>query len=619
MPDISSIAITGARGTVGQEVVRLCASKGYRTIQINRSEGGKVEVSNTEERIADIAGNYEETLNAVKRSDAIIHLAAIPNPVDKQDANVHNNNVDSAFNGFRAAAELGIKTISYASSVNAIGLAYANQPLHFDYFPLDEEAASKPTDSYALAKQEAELQARSFVEWFPGTKIACLRIHEVAPRADVRKEHQDDWEGAGVKQLWGWVHPAATARACLLAIEKADNFQGCEDIPSRELAQRHYPNARIKGNWGKSNEPFWTIGKTEKVLGWRHDETAQSIWRNHPTSSELASWGCSLSESDNFPREYSVNILNPINNGRLQHRLGVGGLGFFTRQLSHPRHTPRQPAVSLAHPHLPIPQSPVQGAPHFPTCRTQRERENESTYLGMPNPLLYPIWLMCREIEARLINQEPQTAVCQLPATVRASEDRYRSENDTSERSQPKFLLLDTPGHGKLRHHAVSSVTSSKALRGILFFVDSAAVSSAAGLTETAEYLHDILLALQKRNAQGKTSKRPEQVPVLVAANKQDVFTSLPAGIVRSKLQEEITKVRQTKSKGLLDSGMGMDDDEMVDEEANWLGAYGSKDFKFEQMEEHGVDIQIVGGNVKGDGKEKGKVEDWWAWVGDNL
>ncbi|KAI7617718.1 hypothetical protein KC343_g9387 [Hortaea werneckii] len=294
MPDINTIAITGARGTVGQEVVRLCASKGYRTIQINRSEGGKVDVSNTEERIADIAGNYEETLNAVKGSDAIIHLAAIPNPVDKQDANVHNNNVNSAFNGFRAAAELGIKTISYASSVNAIGLAYANQPLHFDYFPLDEEAASKPTDSYALAKQEAELQARSFVEWFPGTKIACLRIHEVAPRADVRKEHQHDWEGAGVKQLWGWVHPAATARACLLAIEKADNFEGCEvfnvharttaqDIPSRELAQRHYPNAQIKGDWGKSNESFWTIGKIEKVLGWRHDEREGSYLQSYDT------------------------------------------------------------------------------------------------------------------------------------------------------------------------------------------------------------------------------------------------------------------------------------------------------------------------------------------------
>ena len=61
MPDINGIVITGARGTVGQEVARLCASKGYRTIQINRSEGGKVEVSNTEKHIADIAGKYKHS------------------------------------------------------------------------------------------------------------------------------------------------------------------------------------------------------------------------------------------------------------------------------------------------------------------------------------------------------------------------------------------------------------------------------------------------------------------------------------------------------------------------------------------------------------------------------
>lgn len=42
------------------------------------------------------------------------------------DGQVHSNNVNSAFNGFRAAGELGIKRICYASSVNAIGLAYTN-------------------------------------------------------------------------------------------------------------------------------------------------------------------------------------------------------------------------------------------------------------------------------------------------------------------------------------------------------------------------------------------------------------------------------------------------------------------------------------------------------------
>jgi nucleoside-diphosphate-sugar epimerase len=83
-------------------------------------------------RTADVANSYDDTLQAFKGCDAIVHLAAIPNPVGKEDWKVHSNNVNSAFNGFRAAGELGIKRFCYASSVNAIGLAYANQPLKFD-------------------------------------------------------------------------------------------------------------------------------------------------------------------------------------------------------------------------------------------------------------------------------------------------------------------------------------------------------------------------------------------------------------------------------------------------------------------------------------------------------
>lgn len=147
--------------------------------------------------------------------------------------------------------------------------------------------------------------------------------------------------------------------------------------------------------------------------------------------------------------------------------------------------------------------------------------------------------------------------------------------------------------------------------------MDSAALSSPAGLTEAAEYLHDVLLLLQKRHTQVKTSKDAPALSVLVAANKQDVFTSLPAGLVKSKLEEEVGKIRQTKSKALLDSGIGMEDDS--DEASNWLGEYGAKTFKFGQMEEHGVDVAVAGGSVKGDGDEKGNVKDWWAWIGENV
>lgn len=275
------IAITGARGTVGREVVKICAKAGHHTVQINRTDQEYDGTANSEMRTADSANSYDDTEKAFQGCDAVIHLAALPNPVDKEDWKVHSNNVNAAFNGMRAAAGVGIKRFCYASSVNAVGLAYANQPLHFDYFPLDEDTPQNPTDSYALAKQEAETQAKAFANWFPGMNIACMRIHEVAPLKDVQKEHQEDWENAAVKQLWGWVNPTATARACLLAVE-TDKLKGCEifniiaptttqDTPSEELAKKYFPNAEIRGHMSK-NQAFWTTTKAKEILGWTHDE-----------------------------------------------------------------------------------------------------------------------------------------------------------------------------------------------------------------------------------------------------------------------------------------------------------------------------------------------------------
>lgn len=276
------IAITGAKGIVGSAVTRHCADRGYETVQIDISEFEENPVPNSTTKVADTAGDYDGFKKALEGCDALIHLAAIPNPVNKSDAVVHSNNTNSAFNGFHAAGELGIKRICYASSVNAIGLAYATQPLRFEYFPIDEEMTPAPTDAYALAKSETELQAKSFVKWYPGTKIACMRFHEVATREAVRKHHEADWEGGGIKQLWGWVRPEATARACLLALEKWDNYEGMEvfnvhapttaqDMSSEELAKKYYPKVPIKGDLS-GNKGFWTTEKAQRILGWEHYE-----------------------------------------------------------------------------------------------------------------------------------------------------------------------------------------------------------------------------------------------------------------------------------------------------------------------------------------------------------
>lgn len=252
-------------------------------MQINRTEQDHDGTPNSEMRTADVANDYDATIKAFKGCDAIIHLAAIPDPVDKDDSKVHNNNVNSAFNGLHAAGELGIHKVCYASSVNAIGLAYSNRPLKFDCFPIDEETTQRPTDSYALAKDEAELQAQSFVHWFPGMNIACMRIHQVAPRKEAKQEQEEQWEARGVRQLWGWVNPSAVARICLMSVEKSDKVNGCEvfnvaaptttqSTPSEELAKKYFPDVEIRGGLSE-NQSFWTCEKAERILGWTHHET----------------------------------------------------------------------------------------------------------------------------------------------------------------------------------------------------------------------------------------------------------------------------------------------------------------------------------------------------------
>jgi signal recognition particle receptor subunit beta len=82
-----------------------------------------------------------------------------------------------------------------------------------------------------------------------------------------------------------------------------------------------------------------------------------------------------------------------------------------------------------------------------------------------------------------------------------------------------KFLLVDTPGHGKLRHHALDNITSPQNLRGVIFLVDAASLSTGdESVWQTSEYLHDILLLLQKRGTGSKTSKAPKEISLLIAA-----------------------------------------------------------------------------------------------------
>ncbi|KAL1858980.1 hypothetical protein Daus18300_009738 [Diaporthe australafricana] len=229
-------------------------------------------------------------------------------------------------------------------------------------------------------------------------------------------------------------------------------------------------------------------------------------------------------------------------------------------------------------------------------------------------------------LERRATPSETHTSQTWSSIELAVSEDgasSFREDLDASGSTASKFLLVDTPGHGKLRHYARGRLTAegtqSARLKAVVFVVDAAAVSEPDVLADTASYLYEVLLALQRRMGSTRTSKAPYAIPLLVAANKTDLFTALPARLVKTNLEKELGRIRSARSKGLLDSGAGDGGDADGaggDEADDWLGEYGSAEFKFDQMREFDTEVDVVSGNIIGDGPG---VDAWWNWIGSRI
>ena len=165
--------------------------------------------------------------------------------------------------------------------------------------------------------------------------------------------------------------------------------------------------------------------------------------------------------------------------------------------------------------------------------------------------------------------------------------------------------MCDTPGHGKLRHIAIAQLKNPlEKPSGVIFVLD-----SADGIPRAAEYLHDVLLTLQ--NALAKSGSK-SRLSLLIACNKNDLFTAMPATRIKAQLEKEITRIRDSRAKGLLDSGVVAVD--AGGDEDDWLGDGGEEEFNMEMMDDAGIDVSIRSGSV-----EKADCNEWRKWVGSCL
>jgi len=282
------IAITGCNGRVGRFTVKAALKHGHEVLGIDVSAACKVDPNDPSSgplidftqhpnftfRAADLS-NYDTVVDLLRGSDAVIHLAGMPNPgdmkVEAHNTYVHslhpkspeqwiltesqNSNVVLSWNILQASAQvsvavnrfaenmvsqvgqLGITRVAQASSVNVLRMPFS-VATSFDYFPIDEDHPCSPDEPYGLSKlyvkadrhitplcmfsyqshRIAETQASSIVRRHPSMRIASLRLSWSVPDRSISAARDPDEEWT-TKDLWGYVQSDSVADAFLRAID----------------------------------------------------------------------------------------------------------------------------------------------------------------------------------------------------------------------------------------------------------------------------------------------------------------------------------------------------------------------------------------------------------------
>ncbi|SFO94143.1 Nucleoside-diphosphate-sugar epimerase [Bradyrhizobium sp. Ghvi] len=279
------VAVTGALGKIGTVLVPYLRDKGYEVFLID-----DIAPSDPKEAaiVADLTdfGQALDALSSIgadtyaraeaKAFDAIVHLASMPHPRMKPDAEELRINMMTTYNVFESARRLGIKNVIWSASEVATGIPYDKTAA--PYVPVDEAYPMRGYNVYSLTKVLGEEMARQFCLNDPEMRITCLRLSNVMNPEEY--EGFEKWQDDSTKRLWNfwtYIDNRDVAQAVALAIEHdvrgKDEFFITNDetvmrTSTTELLDRHFPNIERRKAFS-GNEAVISNEKAKRVLGYQ--------------------------------------------------------------------------------------------------------------------------------------------------------------------------------------------------------------------------------------------------------------------------------------------------------------------------------------------------------------
>jgi nucleoside-diphosphate-sugar epimerase len=228
-----------------------------------------------------------EAFAVIRGAEAVVHAAAIPDPLHHPPHVVFRNNLMATFNVLEAAIRFGVGRFVNISSETVPGFIFPERAILPQFAPVDERHPKHPQDPYALSKYFGEQLMDAAVE---RSDIRCISLR---PSWVQTKETYEPNLGPLVKSpagksanLWSYVDVYDLADAIVLAtaselpghevfyIAAADNFEGRN---FDEMVRENYGDKIEVRPTSRPDASGISCEKAQRILGW----TAKRSWKDY--------------------------------------------------------------------------------------------------------------------------------------------------------------------------------------------------------------------------------------------------------------------------------------------------------------------------------------------------